>query len=78
MNHITRHYQILAEQLEKELQFLEEKLKAKLKAKRAKKKLDPLGRRDGDINNDGRKNKIDQYLYTRRDAVSDAIQHRNT
>lgn len=73
MNHITRHYQNLAEQLEKELQFLEEKLKAKLKAKRAKKKLDPLGKEDADIDNDGRVNKRDKYLANRRKTVSDVI-----
>ena len=73
MNHITRHYKNLAEQLEKELQFLEEKIKAKLKAKRAKKKLDPLGKEDADIDNDGLVNKRDKYLANRRKTVSGVI-----
>jgi hypothetical protein len=72
MNHITRHYQNLAEQLEKELQFLEEKLKAKLKSRKAR-KLDPVGKEDGDINNDGLTNKTDGYLANRRKAVSMAM-----
>jgi hypothetical protein len=73
MNHITRHYQNLAEQLEKEFQFLEEKLKAKLKSRKTKKKLDPVGKEDADIDNDGRVNKRDKYLANRRKKVSDAI-----
>ena len=72
MNHITRHYQNLAEQLEKELQFLEEKLKAKLKSRKAR-KLDPVGKEDADIDNDGQVNKKDKYLANRRKKVSDAI-----
>jgi hypothetical protein len=72
MNHITRHYQNLAEQLEKELQFLEEKLKAKLKSRKAR-KLDRVGKEDADINNDGLTNKTDGYLANRRKAVSMAM-----
>ena len=36
-------------------------------------KLDPVGREDGDINNDGKKDSTDSYLQNRRDAVKKAI-----
>jgi len=37
------------------------------------KKLDPVGQEDGDINNDGKKDKTDSYLMNRRKAVKKAI-----
>ena len=37
------------------------------------KKMDPVGQEDGDINNDGKKDKTDKYLMNRRKAVSKAI-----
>ena len=36
-------------------------------------KLDPVGKEDGDINNDGKKDKTDKYLKNRRDAIGNAI-----
>ena len=36
-------------------------------------KLDPVGQEDGDINNDGKKDKTDSYLMNRRKAVKKAI-----
>ncbi len=39
----------------------------------SKKKLDPVGKEDGDIDNDGDKDKSDEYLHARRKAVSAAI-----
>ena len=36
-------------------------------------KMDPVGKEDGDINNDGKKDKTDKYLMNRRKAVSKAI-----
>ena len=36
-------------------------------------KLDPVGKEDGDINNDGKKDKTDKYLQNRRDAIGKAI-----
>lgn len=35
-----------------------------------KKKLDPVGKEDGDIDNDGDKDKSDEYLANRRKAIS--------
>ena len=36
-------------------------------------KMDPVGQEDGDINNDGKKDKTDKYLMNRRKAVKKAI-----
>ena len=46
------------------------------KAKRKKpyaEELDPVGQRDGDVNDDGKKDKTDEYIYNRRDAIKRAI-----
>jgi hypothetical protein len=44
-----------------------ERIKAKTAAKRAKMKeaLDPVGKEDGDVNNDGKKDSTDSYLMKR-------------
>jgi hypothetical protein len=48
-----------------------------INAKRAKKKLkeatDPVGKEDADINNDGKTDKTDVYLHTKRRAIGKAI-----
>ena len=49
-----------------------EKLKGKQTAK-AKQGLDPVGKEDGDIDNDGDKDKTDKYLLNRRKAIGKAI-----
>ena len=36
-------------------------------------KMDPVGKEDGDINNDGKKDKTDKYLMNRRKAIGNAI-----
>ena len=36
-------------------------------------KMDPVGKEDGDINNDGKKDKTDKYLMNRRKAIGKAI-----
>jgi uncharacterized protein YoxC len=36
-------------------------------------KMDPVGKEDGDINNDGKKDKTDDYLKNKRKAISKAI-----
>jgi len=45
------------------------------KSEKVKKKggLDPVGKEDGDINNDGKKDKTDKYLANRRKAIGNAI-----
>ena len=37
------------------------------------KKLDPVGKEDGDVNNDGKKDSTDSYLMKRRKAIGKAI-----
>ena len=70
MNHITRHYKNLAEQLENQLNQLIESIK------KVKKQLDPVGKEDSDIDNDGDVDKSDDYLTKRRNTVSDAIKRK--
>jgi len=41
--------------------------------KEADKKLDPVGKEDDDVNNDGKKDKTDDYLKNRREKVAKAI-----
>ena len=55
-----------------------ERIKAKTAAKRAKMKeaLDPVGKEDGDVNNDGKKDSTDSYLMKRRKAISKAMKTR--
>jgi len=36
-------------------------------------KLDPVGKEDGDVNNDGKKDSTDSYLMNRRKAISKNI-----
>tara|TARA_Y200000002_G_scaffold370873_1_gene366861 strand:- start:111 stop:935 length:825 start_codon:yes stop_codon:yes gene_type:complete len=38
-----------------------------------KKKLDPVGKEDGDVNNDGKKDDTDSYLMKRRKAIGKAM-----
>ena len=44
--------------------------------KMLKEKLDPVGKEDDDINNDGKVDKTDDYLANRRKAISKAINER--
>ena len=55
-----------------------ERLLAKAAAKRAKVKeeLDPVGQEDGDVDNDGDKDKSDEYLMKRRKAITKAMKTR--
>jgi len=65
MDYLTQYYKNLSEQLEAQVKFLEEKVKAK--------KLDPVGQEDKDINNDGKVNKTDKYLANRREEIAKAM-----
>ena len=52
------------------------RIMAKTAAKRAKmnsEALDPVGQEDGDINNDGKKDKTDKYLINRRKVIAKAM-----
>lgn len=50
--------------------LLEEKLMEYAPTLFEAKKLDPVGQEDGDINDDGVKNKTDDYLINRRNAIA--------
>jgi hypothetical protein len=51
-----------------------ERRKGTMTAKaKAGKKLDPVGKEDADVNNDGKVNKTDKYLMKRRKAIGNAI-----
>jgi len=50
-----------------------EKYKGKQTAKAKGGGLDPVGKEDGDINNDGKKDKTDKYLMNRRKAIGKAM-----
>ncbi len=41
--------------------------------KTQKEALDPVGKEDGDVNNDGKKDKTDKYLMKRREAIAKSI-----
>lgn len=62
MDYLTNYYKNLSEQLEAQVKFLEEKVKAK--------KLDKVGKEDKDINNDGKEDSTDDYLANRRKAIA--------
>lgn len=65
MDYLTQYYKNLSEQLEAQVKFLEEKVKAK--------KLDKVGKEDKDINNDGKVDSTDDYLANRREAIAKAM-----
>ena len=50
-----------------------DKKKADAKKKKMEEAMDPVGKEDDDINNDGKKDKTDDYLKNRRGAVSKAV-----
>lgn len=68
MDYLTNYYKNLCEQLEARLALLE------AAAKKGKKKLDPVGKEDKDIDNDGDSDSTDDYLLNRRKAVGKAIE----
>ena len=53
-----------------------ERKKGTMTAKaKAGKKLDPVGKEDADVNNDGKVNKTDKYLMNRRKKIGQAIRN---
>ena len=50
--------------------------KALSKKKKVKEALDPVGKEDGDVNNDGKKDSTDSYLMKRRKAIGSAMKKR--
>jgi hypothetical protein len=53
--------------------FEDEEVHEKMSAKAKKSKLDPVGKEDKDINNDGKVNSSDEYLKKRREAIGKSI-----
>lgn len=51
---------------------------AKLKEETIEEKMDPVGKEDSDVNNDGKVDKTDKYLKHRRDVVGKAIKKEET
>lgn len=72
MNYLTNYYKNLAEQLEQRINILELQLNEAMK--KAKKKLDPVGKEDKDIDNDGDTDKSDDYLANVRKKRAAAIE----
>lgn len=71
--YLETYYKNLCEELMEKISLLEKSL-IKRKKDAASKKLDPVGKEDSDINNDGKPNtKADKYLKNRRKARSAAI-----
>jgi hypothetical protein len=56
----------------------EDKKKADAKKKKMEEAMDPVGKEDDDVNNDGKKDKTDDYLKNRRAAVSKAVGGKKT
>ena len=50
-----------------------DKKKVDAKKKKMDEAMDPVGKEDDDVNNDGKKDKTDDYLKNRRNAVSKAV-----
>ena len=74
MDYLTNYYKNLCEQLQAKLLHLELlEAAAKKKMKKKGKKLDPVGKEDKDIDNDGDEDSTDEYLLNRRKAVGKAI-----
>ncbi len=71
MNYLTNYYKNLSEQLESEVFYLQSLIEAKIRRK--KRQLDPVGKEDSDLNNDGKVNKSDKYLARRRAAIAKAL-----
>ena len=72
MDYLTEYYKNLSEQLEAKLKVLEEKVKHK------KNHLDPVGKEDEDVNNDGKVDETDEYLLHRREVIGKAIKGKKT
>jgi len=72
MNHSEeQQYRDLVEELKNQINILEAKI---AKSKKKKSKLDPVGKEDEDIDNDGQENTSrDKYLMNRRSKIKKAM-----
>lgn len=72
--YIQNYYFNLCQRLNEHIILLEKKIKAKKEELKKKKKMDPVGEEDADIDNDGKPNtKVDQYLANRRKAIKSSM-----
>lgn len=69
--HIEKYYFDLCQKLNEQVHLLEKILAKKVEKKKANtKKLDPVGKEDEDVDNDGKPNtKTDKYLKNRREKI---------
>ena len=80
-NHVVTHYDVFFKEGSKtvenipveELKIITESSHNHPKNKKKNERLDPVGKEDGDINNDGDKDETDKYLANRRKAIAKAI-----
>ena len=57
----------------KDIMRQNKEIEARNKAKSKTEALDPVGKEDGDVDNDGKKDKTDKYILKRREAIRKAI-----
>jgi len=63
-----------ADQQKQSISYMDKKTKnSKIIVGMTKEGLDPVGKEDGDVNNDGKKNSTDKYLMKRRAAIGKAM-----
>jgi hypothetical protein len=67
MNYLTTYYKNLADQLQEKINHLQNLIEAH------KQQLDPVGKEDADIDNNGVVDSRDGYLRHRREVVGDAL-----
>ena len=80
-NHVVTHYDVFFKEGSKtvenipveELEIITESHHSHGKNKKKNERLDPVGKEDGDIDNDGDKDETDKYLANKRKAISKAI-----
>ena len=80
-NHVVTHYDVFFKEGSKtvenipveELAIITESHHSHGKNKKKNERLDPVGKEDGDIDNDGDKDETDKYLANKRKAISKAI-----
>jgi hypothetical protein len=74
-DYIENYYKNLVQQLSEHVYLLEKKLSKKKAELKKKKKLDPVGREDVDVDNDGKPNtKSDKYIKHRREVIKNAME----
>ena len=80
-NHVVTHYDVFFKEGSKtvedipveELKIITESSHNHPKNKKKNERLDPVGKEDGDIDNDGDEDSSDEYLKKRRDAIGNAM-----